>query len=176
MRLPGRNCHAAWKETCRTLHLSTQIVGKIRLAQTPWLNHSWHVTLYVAARGLTTSPIPHGTRQFQIDFDFIDHVLWLRTNDGHARQLMLKPISVAEFYADVLRAGRARLRHPHQRDPMRSQTPLLQRRPRTLSMTATTRTGFGASCSSRTRCFRISARVPRQGESGAFLLGQFRSR
>ena len=96
--------YAAWKDTCQTLHLWTQIVGKIRLARTPWLNHSWHVTLYVTARGLTTSPIPDGARTFQIDFDFVDHVLWLRTSDGHFRQVVLKPMTVAEFYADVLHA------------------------------------------------------------------------
>src|ERR1700687_3809180 len=94
--------YAAWADTCATLQLWTQIVGKIRLAQAPWLNHSWHVTLYVTARGLTTSPIPHGARTFQIDFDFIDHVLWIRTSDGHFRQLMLRPMAVAEFYADIL--------------------------------------------------------------------------
>src|SRR5262249_48380308 len=66
--------YAAWKDTCQTLQLWTQIVGKIRLARTPWLNHSWHVTLYVTARGLTTSPIPDGARTFQIEFDFVDHV------------------------------------------------------------------------------------------------------
>ncbi len=93
--------YAAWKDTCATLQLWTQVVGKIRLAQAPWLNHSWHVALYVTARGLTTSPIPHGARSFQIDFDFIDHLLWLRTSDGHFRQLVLKPMPVAEFYADV---------------------------------------------------------------------------
>ena len=96
--------YAAWKDTCQTLHLWTQIVGKIRLARTPWLNHSWHVTLYVTARGLTTSPIPDGARTFEIEFDFIDHVLWLRTSDGHFRQIVLKPMTVAEFYADVLHA------------------------------------------------------------------------
>jgi len=84
--------------------LWTQIVGKIRLARTPWLNHSWHVALYVTARGLTTSPIPDGGRTFQIDFDFIDHVLWLRTSDGHFRQVVLRPMTVAEFHADVLHA------------------------------------------------------------------------
>jgi hypothetical protein len=94
--------YAAWKDTCTTLHLWTQIVGKIRLRKTPWLNHSWHVTLYVWARGLTTGPIPDGARTFQIDFDFIDHVLWLRTSDGHFRQLMLRAMSVAEFYADLM--------------------------------------------------------------------------
>ena len=94
--------YPAWKDTCATLHLWTQIVGKIRLAKTPWLNHSWHVTLYVWARGLTTSPIPDGARTFQIDFDFIDHVLWVRTSDGHFRQLMLKPTSVAKFYEELM--------------------------------------------------------------------------
>ena len=64
---------AAWNDTATTLHLWTQIVGKVRLAQTPWMNHSWHVTLYLTARGLTTRPIPHGDASFQIDFDFIDH-------------------------------------------------------------------------------------------------------
>ncbi|MEA2904766.1 MAG: hypothetical protein QOI12_2153 [Alphaproteobacteria bacterium] len=96
--------YGAWKETCRTLHLWTQIVGKIRLARTPWLNHSWHVTLYVTARGLTTWLIPDGARQFQIDFDFIDHVLWLRTSDGHYRQLVLRPMPVAEFHVDLFHA------------------------------------------------------------------------
>jgi Family of unknown function (DUF5996) len=97
---------AAWRDTRATLHLWTQAVGKIRLARTPWLNHSWHVALYVTARGLSTSPIPDGARQFEIEFDFIDHVLWLRTSDGHARQLMLRPVSVAEFYAELMVALR----------------------------------------------------------------------
>ena len=97
---------AAWKDSCATLHLWTQIVGKIRLAKTPWLNHSWHVTLYLWARGLTTGPIADGARTFQIDFDFIDHVLWLRTSDGHFRQLMLRAMPVAEFYADLMIALR----------------------------------------------------------------------
>ena len=79
-------------------------MGKVRLALTPWLNHSWHVTLYVTARGLTTSPIPDGARQFQIDFDFLDHVLWLRTSDGHYRQLMLAPMPIAEFYTALMAA------------------------------------------------------------------------
>ncbi len=96
--------YAAWKDTCATLHLWTQIVGKIRLAQTPWLNHSWHVPLYVTARGLTTSPIPYGGGAFQVDFDFIDHVLWVRTSDGQFRQLMLAPKPVAEFYTELFAA------------------------------------------------------------------------
>jgi hypothetical protein len=93
---------AEWQDTAATLQLWTQIVGKVRLARAPWLNHSWHVVLYVTARGLSTSPIPDGARQFQIDFDFIDHVLWLRTSDGHSRQIMLTPKPVAEFYDDLM--------------------------------------------------------------------------
>jgi Family of unknown function (DUF5996) len=94
--------YAAWAHTAVTLQLWTQVVGKIRLTRTPWLNHSWHVALYVTARGLTTSPISDGARTFQIDFDFIDHMLWVRTSDGQFRQVALKPMSVAEFYADVM--------------------------------------------------------------------------
>jgi hypothetical protein len=96
--------YAAWQDTYATLHLWTQIVGKVRLALTPWLNHSWHVTLYVTARGLGTGPIPLDGRDLAIEFDFNDHVLWLRTTDGHFRQVMLKPVTVAEFYAEVMAA------------------------------------------------------------------------
>ena len=95
---------AAWRETCETLQLWTQIVGKIRLARASWLNHSWHVALYVTARGLTTSPIPDGARTFQIDFDFIDHVLLLSTSDGAMRQFALAGKSVAGFYAAIMTA------------------------------------------------------------------------
>jgi hypothetical protein len=93
--------YAAWKDTRATLHLWTQIVGKIRLAQTPWLNHSWQVALYLTARGLTTSTIPYADRAFELEFDFIEHRLWLRTSDGQVRQLALRPISVADFHAEV---------------------------------------------------------------------------
>ncbi len=93
---------AAWRESYATLHLWTQIVGKIRLARAPWLNHSWHVTLYVAARGLTTSPIPDGIRTFQIDFDFIDHLVRISTSDGTTRQFALAGQSVASFYAAIM--------------------------------------------------------------------------
>ena len=96
--------YAAWKDTCATLHLWTQIVGKVRLTLTPWLNHSWHVTLYVTARGLTTGPMPLDGRDLEIEFDFIDHVLWLRLSDGEVRRIALRPITVAEFYAEVMRA------------------------------------------------------------------------
>ena len=93
--------HAAWRETSATLHLWTQIVGKIRLAQTPWLNHSWHVTLYVTARGLTTSPIPFGLRSVQIDFDFIDHRLRIDTSDGSREEMPLRAQPVADFFAGI---------------------------------------------------------------------------
>jgi hypothetical protein len=95
---------AAWRETYATLHLWTQIVGKIRLARTPWLNHSWHIALYVTARGLTTSPIPDGGRTFQIDLDFIDHVLRISTSDGAQRQFALAGQSVASFHAAIMAA------------------------------------------------------------------------
>jgi hypothetical protein len=93
---------AAWRDTYETLQLWTQIIGKIRLVRTPWLNHSWHVALYVTARGLTTSPIPDGVRSFQIDLDFIDHALRISTSDGATRQFALAGQSVASFYAAVI--------------------------------------------------------------------------
>src|SRR5712692_4012481 len=92
----------AWSETCATLHRWTQIVGKIRLAESPWVNHSWHVTLYVTARGLTTSPIPYGIRTFQIDLDFITHQLTIQSNDGGIGSLPLQPQSVAAFYRHLM--------------------------------------------------------------------------
>jgi len=95
---------AAWRETCATLHLWSQIIGKVRLMRTPWLNHSWHIALYVTPRGLTTSPIPDGTRTFQIDLDLIDHALRVSTSDGAARQFALAGQSVASFYAAIMAA------------------------------------------------------------------------
>ena len=92
----------AWSETYATWHLWSQIVGKVRLAQTPWLNHAWHATLYVTARGLTTSPIPHGSRAFEIGFDFVDHRLTVQTSDGGTGGFALEPMTVATFYARLL--------------------------------------------------------------------------
>lgn len=96
--------YAAWQASAETLQLWTQIVGKIRLSKTPWLNHSWHVVLYVTPRGLTTSSIPDGERSFEIEFDLVDHVLDIKTSEGVHRQLKLRPQSVAEFYAELLAA------------------------------------------------------------------------
>jgi Family of unknown function (DUF5996) len=89
---------AAWNDTAATLHLWMQIVGKIRLAQAPPVNHSWHATLYVTPRGLATSPIPHGDGTFEIAFDFIGHQLRIETSGGGTRSFALQPQSVAAFY------------------------------------------------------------------------------
>jgi hypothetical protein len=95
---------AEWGATAATLHMWTQIVGKIRLSLSPWINHSWHVTLYVTSRGLTTSPIPHGLSTFEMSFDFIDHQLRIEKSDGDRRPIELKPRSVADFYRSVMSA------------------------------------------------------------------------
>jgi hypothetical protein len=92
----------AWSGTCATLHRWTQVVGKIRLARSAWVNHCWHVTLYVTATGLTTSPIPHGARVFEIDFDFTRHQLVIRTSDGDTGGFALEPQSVASFYSHLM--------------------------------------------------------------------------
>jgi hypothetical protein len=89
---------AAWQDTYLTLHLWTQVVGKIRMQLTPPLNHWWHATLYVNARGLTTSAIPYGGGSFEIQFDFLEHALEVRTCDGQLRTLPLTAMPVAEFY------------------------------------------------------------------------------
>src|SRR5580658_2257749 len=93
--------YGEWKDTCRTLHLWTQVVGKVRLAQTPWLNHSWQTPLYVTPRGLTTGSISHGDRAFDLEFDFLEHVLRARTDAAQAT-LPLAPTSVAGFYARTM--------------------------------------------------------------------------
>ncbi|TAN07979.1 MAG: hypothetical protein EPN36_01125 [Rhodanobacteraceae bacterium] len=92
----------AWKDTYDTLHLWSQVVGKIALALAAPLNHCWAVALWVTPRGLTTRPLPHGTRTFTIQFDFIDHQLLIRTSDGMTRTLALQPQSVADFYHTLL--------------------------------------------------------------------------
>ncbi len=95
---------AEWKDTLATLHMWTQIVGKIRLALTPLENHWWNVPLYVTPRGLTTSAIPYGDRLFQINFDFISHLLLMETTDGSVKTFALRPCSVAEFYKEMMTA------------------------------------------------------------------------
>lgn len=92
----------AWSDTSTTLHLWTQIVGKLRVQQCDWINHSWHVTLYVTARGLTTSPIPYGRRTFQVDFDFIDQLLRVETSDGRQAAFPLEAQPVSAFHAALM--------------------------------------------------------------------------
>jgi hypothetical protein len=94
--------YESWKDSCATLHLWTQIVGKYRLARTPWVNHSWHATFYITSSGLTTSPIPAGDRSAQFDFDFVDHRLIGTLDDGSRDVFTLLPMTVAEFYTRFL--------------------------------------------------------------------------
>jgi len=91
-----------WRDTAMTLQLWTQVAGKIRLASTPWLNHSWQVPLYVTARGLATSPMPNGNETVEIEFDFIDHSLVGRSSNGAVAEFALQPMAVAEFYHAAL--------------------------------------------------------------------------
>jgi hypothetical protein len=94
--------YPAWRDTCTALHLYAQIAGKYRLARTPWLNHSWHATLYVTARGLTTSLVPDRPGGIEIAFDLVDHALTGATSDGRAARFALEPMSVADFHARFL--------------------------------------------------------------------------
>src|SRR3546814_1092056 len=94
----------AWADTFATVHMWVQIVGKIRLALSPWLNHSWGSTLHVTANGLTTSPIPAGESSFDIEFDFAHHALRMRKSDGRERRFALSPMSVADFHRQVMAA------------------------------------------------------------------------
>jgi len=91
-----------WSDTCATLQLWMQIVGKVRLMLTPHVNHTWNVTLYPTVRGLTTLPMSKGERMLQIDFDFLDHELVVQTSDGGRRVIPLRPMAVAEFYVEVM--------------------------------------------------------------------------
>jgi hypothetical protein len=91
-----------WSETCETLHRWTQVVGKVQLALTPLVNHWWNVTFHVTARGLATPPIPYGTRAFDLAFDFVGHRLRIAVSDGSSETLVLAPMAVADFYAEVM--------------------------------------------------------------------------
>jgi hypothetical protein len=94
--------YADWQDTCNTLHLWTQVVGKVKLALSPVSNHWWSIVLYVNARGLTTGPMAYRGRALQIDFDFCAHELVLWTSDGREQRIALKPMTVADFYAAVM--------------------------------------------------------------------------
>jgi hypothetical protein len=103
----------SWADTAVTLHMWTQIVGKVRMVLTPPMNHWWHVPLYVSARGLTTSPIPLSGRTFEIVFDFLDHRLRLTCSDGHEESFALEPMTVATFYRQTMAALDRLGAHPH---------------------------------------------------------------
>ena len=168
--------YESWQDTCATLQLWTQIVGKIRLSHTPWLNHSWHVTLYLTARGLTTSAISCRDRVFQIDFDFIDHVLRIETSDRPQLRLPLKAQPVADFYATVMAAladlgisakisewpneVSDRIRFSEDRGHAAYDPEYANRFWRALSR-------------GRSRAQALSHRLDRQVQPGAFLLGSF---
>lgn len=94
----------AWQDTYATLHMWTQVVGKVRLALAPMVNHWWQTALYVTCRGLSTSPIPYGAGAFHIDFDFLDHELRIGTSGGARRSFPLRPMPVADFYARTMAA------------------------------------------------------------------------
>jgi hypothetical protein len=91
-----------WADTAQTLHLWTQVVGKVRMALTPPVNHWWHVPLYVTARGLTTSPMPVGGRSVEVVFDFLDHQLRVTCSDGRREAMALRPMTVAGFYREAM--------------------------------------------------------------------------
>jgi hypothetical protein len=93
-----------WQETLAMLHMWTQVVGKIRLKQTPLINHWWNVTLYVSARGLTTSAMTYQDRIFEIELDFVDHKLRIECSDGASKILPLRPQTVADFYRETMAA------------------------------------------------------------------------
>lgn len=97
----------AWQDTYTTVHRWMQVIGKIRLGLTPDINHWWHSTLYLTSRGLTTSPIPYGTRLFQMDVDWLDHHMRITTADGESRSIVLKARSVADFYHETMESLRS---------------------------------------------------------------------
>ena len=99
--------YEAWRDTCQTLHMWTQIVGKVRMELSPFLNHWWHVTLYVTPRGLTASSIPYHGSSFDVTFDFLEHTLFIRTSEGTTKALPLIPRSVASFYREFMDCLRA---------------------------------------------------------------------
>lgn len=111
-----------WTDTLETVHLFTQVIGKVRMVCSPWINHSWSVTLYVSPRGLRTSLVPYGTEGFEWAFDFVDHHLELTTTAGARHRIDLAPMSVARFYADVLDAMSG-ADMPVEIDPMPNEIP-----------------------------------------------------
>jgi len=153
--------YAEWKDTYETLHMWAQIVGKIRLARMPWLNHTWQVTLYPTATGLTTGRMPYDDEAFEIDLDFVTHELNVRTSRGDRGTIQLVPMSVAQFYASLMDALTS-LRMPVSiyRRPCEVESPLLFDED-------DVHRSYDAEFA--TRCWRILC-------SSAEVLGHFRSR
>ncbi len=170
---------AAWRDTFATLHLWTQIVGKIRLVRTPWLNHSWHATLYVTSRGLTTSPIPYEDRTFELEFDFTAHRLELRSSDGRRDEVPLRPQTVAAFYRlvmDATAAARSRRAHYPQAVGARRSDPLRRGRGASIVRRRVRAPILAGARPGRSGVQDLSHALHRQGEPGALLLGRRRSR
>ena len=157
----GRRCPSMeWADTCATLQLWMQVVGKIRLALTPPINHTWNVTLYPTIRGVTTSPMPCGSRMLQIDFDFLEHVLRIDTDAGDERAIPLQPMSVAAFYKQVMDAlasvGAAVKIWPR---PSKSQIQFLSSRTKCITATIRNmRRDSGAYCCRLRACSRCFVR------------------
>ncbi len=170
--------YAAWNETCATLHLWTQIVGKIRLVRTPWLNHGWQVALYVTPSGLTTSPIPDGDRTFEIRFDLQQHHLDIEVSDGQSRRMRLQPMSVADFRSALFAALRS-VDIQVEIDDLPSEIPDAIPFSRDRTHAAYDRPyvqRFGQVLRQCDQVFKtISHRLSGQEQPGAFFLGQFRS-
>ena len=174
--------YAAGVDTLHTLHLFTQIVGKVRLAQTPWLNHSWSVPLYVSPRGMTTGLIPHGTRAFDMEFDLIDSVLRIRTDAakaGMGAEIPLPGLTVADFHGRVLGALDD-LGLPVRIDGAPNELPVAvpfaqDHAPRTYDPAQAT-AFFRVLLIADRNLEDLPHRIPRQGQPDALLLGQFRPR
>ena len=178
---PGRRCRSTpGPETCATLHMWTQIVGKIRLRESAPINHGWHSTLYVTARGLTTSPIPHGLRTFQIDFDFIDsRARHRRQRRADRASVALEPQTVASFYRRVMDAlGGFGYRRAHLCQPERGarSDSLRSRRGAPRPTTRQRSTVLARARAERSRVQAVSLGLHRQVQPGALLLGRARPR
>ena len=174
--------YADWANTCNTLHLWTQVVGKVKLALAPLANHWWGIVLTVTARGLTTGPMPYRGRAVQIDFDFCGHELIVRTSDAREQRLALKPMTVADFYAAVMAALAAldvEVRIWTMPVEIVDAIPFEQDRTHASYDAAAAQVrhhGRHGPAGGRPRVQRLPRALPRQGEPGAFLLGIVRSR
>ncbi len=169
--------YEAWKDTCTALHLWTQVVGKVRLARTPWLNHSWQTPLYLTARGLGTGPVPYGGAVLDLEFDFVAQALVMRLSDGARSTVALGPMSVAAFYAEVM-AALERIGAPVAINPVPCELPhrdAVHGRSRGAGLRS--RLGgavLAGADPGRPGDAAVPHRVHRQGQPGAFLLGRLR--